>query len=259
MPIAIGSGDIGAWLGSLLWPFLRFGALLVAAPVFSSLMIPARLRALLALVLAAAVAPLLDVAPSVDPISLAGLILASQQVLIGITMGMVFQFVFMALTVAGEAIALSMGLGFASQLDPANGVQIPVVSSYFGILGTLLFLAFDGHLALLGVLADSFQSLPVGAGGIHREGMWALVTWITDTFAGAVMVALPALVALLVANLCFGVITRATPQLNLFAVGFPLTLILGLLAVLLTLPELAPQLSRLAGEGFLLARDMAVR
>lgn len=256
MPIAIGSGEIGAWLGSLLWPFLRIGALLLAAPVFGALMMPARLRVLLALGLAILVAPLVT-APAVEPISAGGVIIALQQILIGLAMGLVFQLVFMTLAVAGEAIALSMGLGFASQIDPASGVQIPVVGSYFGILGTLLFLAFNGHLALLGVVVDSFQTLPVGAGTVAREGLWLLVTWIADTFEGAVLVALPALIALLVVNMCFGVITRATPQLNLFAVGFPLTLIMGLVAVLLTLPELAPQLARLISGGLTLASDLA--
>jgi flagellar biosynthetic protein FliR len=258
MPISIGSGDIGAWLGSLLWPFLRIGALLVAAPVFSSVMVSARLRAMLAVLLAATVAPLLEASPALEPVSVAGMILAAQQVMIGVAMGLVFQFVFMALAVAGEAIALSMGLGFASQLDPANGVQVPVLGSYYGILGTLLFLALDGHLAMLGLLADSFRTLPVGAGGIGREGLWTLVSWITATFAGAVMVALPALIALLIANLCFGVITRATPQLNLFAVGFPLTLILGLIAVMLTLSELAPQLGGLVADALSLGHELAV-
>ena len=165
--------------------------------------------------------------PAVEPLSLTGLLISAQQVLIGLAMGFILQLVFSVLAMVGESIAMSMGLGFASMIDPQNGIQIPVLSSYYVTLATLVFLALDGHLVLIGLLVDSFHTLPIGLESLAREGLWQLVGWASRMFAGAVLIALPALASLLLVNLAFGIITRAAPQLNIFAVGFPMTILLG--------------------------------
>jgi flagellar biosynthetic protein FliR len=178
-------------------------------------------------------------------VSPAGIALIAQQVLIGLGMGFVLRLAFGALDVAGQVIATQMGLSYATMVDPQNGAQVPLVGHFFQITGTLVFLALNGHLLLLQLLAESFQQLPVGMIGIGREALWRVAGWATHLFAGAVLVALPAIASLMVVNLAFAVMTRAAPQLNIFAVGIPITLLLGLLILLYGLPSLLPQLERL--------------
>jgi flagellar biosynthetic protein FliR len=133
-----------------------------------------------------------------------------------------------------------MGLGFAELVDPQSGVNVPTLSHFYSMIGTLVFLALNGHLLILRVVMDSFEAVPPGLAGVERSGLWALVGWGADMFAGAVKVALPAMAALFAVNLTTGVMTRAIPQFNLF-IAFPLILLLGLLIVLLSLPALAAQ------------------
>jgi flagellar biosynthetic protein FliR len=146
---------------------------------------------------------------------------------------------------AGEIIALSMGLAFASVVDPDRGVSVPVIGQYFVVMSTLLFLALNGHLALLALLIESFSVLPPGVDGLGAAGFGELAGWAGRMFEAATMVALPAATALLVAGVSMGLIARSAPQLNIFSVGFPLTLMLGIVALLFSLPLLAPQFEAL--------------
>jgi flagellar biosynthesis protein FliR len=244
------TAEITAWVGSLLWPFLRIGAMLVAAPLFGARMVTVRIRLAFAFLLALVVAPLIPVPPAVEPLSLAGLVISAQQILIGLTIGFVMQMVFSAMSQAGETIALSMGLGFASMVDPQQGVQVPVVSSYFVIMSTLIFLALNGHVALIELTLMSFDSMPVAVDGIVRGDLWALVSWASTMFVYGLLVALPAVASMLLVNLSMGVITRAAPQLNIFAVGFPMMILLGFVLLLLTLPVLVPQFTELLADAF---------
>jgi flagellar biosynthesis protein FliR len=244
------TAEITAWVGSLLWPFLRIGAMLVAAPLFGARMVTVRIRLAFAFLLALVVAPLIPVPPAVEPLSLAGLVISAQQILIGLTIGFVLQMVFSAMSQAGETIALSMGLGFASMVDPQQGVQVPVVSSYFVIMSTLIFLALNGHVALIELTLMSFDSMPIAVDGIVRGDLWALVSWGSTMFVYGLLVALPAVASMLLVNLSMGVITRAAPQLNIFAVGFPMMILLGFVLLLLTLPVLVPQFTELLADAF---------
>jgi flagellar biosynthesis protein FliR len=244
------TAEITAWVGSLLWPFLRIGAMLVAAPLFGARMVTVRIRLAFAFLLALVVAPLIPVPPAVEPLSLAGLVISAQQILIGLMIGFVLQMVFSAMSQAGETIALSMGLGFASMVDPQQGVQVPVVSSYFVIMSTLIFLALNGHVALIELTLMSFDSMPIAVDGIVRGDLWALVSWGSTMFVYGLLVALPAVASMLLVNLSMGVITRAAPQLNIFAVGFPMMILLGFVLLLLTLPVLVPQFTELLADAF---------
>ncbi len=127
---------------------------------------------------------------------------------------------------------------------------MPVVSQFYSIFAILLFLSLNGHLLLIEMVADSFQTLPVSTQGIPLAGLRALTDWGSQMFAGAVLVALPAICALLLVNLAFGVMMRSAPQLNIFAVGFPITLLLGMVIMLVTLPALQGQLSGLTNQVF---------
>lgn len=231
------------------WPFLRVSALLLTAPLFSAANITVRVRVLLAVMIAALIVPLQPVAPAVDVLSGEGMLLAVREVIIGAAMGFIMQMVFAAVVVAGETLAMSMGLGFAMSIDPQNGVQVPVVSQLNVILATLLFLAIDGHLMLLAALGDSFVLMPPGQPGFDA-GTFANVAGLGGgIFASALVLALPALTAVLMTNIAFGVITRAAPQLNIFAVGFPVTILVGFLFMLLGLPAFLAAMRRFIEDG----------
>ena len=160
--------------------------------------------------------------------------LIAHEILVGVAIGFGVQMIFDALVIGGQTIAMSMGLGFAMMVDPQRGVSVPVVSQFFVIVGILVFLALGGHLALIRLLADSFEVLPVGR-FLDASSLWTVLGWGTQLFAGAVRIALPAVAGLLVVNIAFGVMSRAAPTLNLFAVGFPVTLLLGFLILLLNI------------------------
>lgn len=237
----LSSAQIAAWLAAGLWPFLRISAFITAAPVFGNRLIPARVRMGVALMLTVVIAPVIPPVPLIDPVSAPGLLLAIQQVLIGAALGFALRLVFAVLEIGGQLIAQMMGLGFAVLVDPQNGIDVPVVSRLYLILATLVFLNLNGHLAVVEVLSDSFVTLPVASQGLGQRGLWALVIHAGWVFSSAVRMALPAIIALFIVNLAFGVMARAAPQLNIFAVGFPLTLIFGFFVMLLTLPSTLTQ------------------
>lgn len=248
--ITFTTAEITSWLGGVMWPFIRIGGMLAVAPVFAGRMVPTRVRIILAVALTWAIVPGLAPAPAVDPLSAQGLLITVQQLLIGVSMGFVFQMVFGVLVIAGQSMSVGMGLGFAAIVDPLSGVQVPVLSQFYSILATLLFLALNGHLLLIQVLANSFHRLPVGPLGLDRGALWQLVGWGTQMFAGAVVVALPAMISLILVNLAFGMVTRAAPQMNIFAVGFPVTILVGFVLVLITLPMVGEEFGRLVNMGF---------
>ena len=246
--ISITGTELTGWLASLLWPFMRIGAMFAAIPIFSARSVPVRIRVLLAFFVAWILLPVIPKPPVVDLISAEALLISVYQVLIGVAMGFILQMVFSAFVIAGQSIAMAMGLGFASIIDPQNGIQVPVVSQAFLIMVTLVFLALNGHLLLIEVLADSFKRLPIGPVVISHDGLWQLVTWGSNMFVGGMLVALPAVAALLLVNLAFGVASRAAPQLNIFAVGFPVMILVGLAFIILTLPSITDHLSRMMLE-----------
>lgn len=254
--ITLTTGQIEAWLAAWLWPFLRIGACLMVAPVYGARFIPARVRLVLAGAIALAIAPLLPPLPQVSPFSGEGLVITLQQVLIGVAIGFVLQIVFDALAMGGQLLANTMGLSFAFNVDPLRGTGAPVVGQFYTLIATLTFLALNGHLAIVQMLVEGFNSMPVGMQGLGPEGYWRLVGWGTALFRGALMVALPGLTALLIVNLAFGVVSRAAPTLNLFAIGFPATLIGGLLIILAGLPAMQSGFTALMRETMALATSL---
>jgi len=240
--------ELISWMSTLLWPFIRISAMFAAAPIFSARSVPIRIRVLLAFFIAWILVPVIPKPPVVDLISGEALVISVFQVLIGVMMGFILQMVFAAFVIAGQGIATAMGLGFASMVDPQNGVQVPVISQAFLIMATLVFLALNGHLIFIEVLAKSFHNMPVGEFSPSKDAIWQLVIWGGDMFAGGMLIALPAIAALLLVNLAFGVTSRAAPQLNIFAVGFPIMIMIGIAFLILTLPTITGHLSRLLTE-----------
>jgi flagellar biosynthetic protein FliR len=232
---------MAAWL----WPFVRIGACLMVAPMFGARFVPARVRLVLAGAIALAIAPLLPPLPAVSPFSVQGLVITVQQVLIGVAIGFVLQIVFDALAMGGQLLANTMGLSFAFNVDPLRGTGAPVVGQFYTLIATLTFLALNGHIAIVQALIEGFGTLPIAVDGLNPEGFWQVAQWGTQLFRGALMVALPGVTALLVVNLAFGVVSRAAPSLNLFAIGFPFTLIAGLFIILAGLPAMQSGFVRL--------------
>lgn len=251
-PLLFTTSQIAGWIGEFMWPFMRVGMMLMVMPVFGGRLVPARVRILTAVVIAAILVPVIPPMPAVDPLSAESIAISAQQLAIGMVMGFMLQLVFGALVIGGHAIAMSMGLGFASMVDPQNGVNVPVIGQYYVTLATLLFLVLDGHLVLITVLAESFHQLPVAAHGLTRETFLTLAHWGTRMFAGGVLIAVPALIALMLTNIAFGVVSRAAPQLNVFGVGFPVTLTFGFVVIYLTLSNLVPQFQALLHDAFTL-------
>lgn len=233
--LTLTTGQLEAWLALYIWPFIRIGACFMAAPVFGAQFVPPRVRLLLAGAVTLIVAPLVPTT-EVTTFSAAGVVVAFQQIIIGLATAFALQLIFDALAMGGQLLSNTMGLGFAFNVDPLRGVGTPVLGQLYMLLVTLTFLALNGHLLLIEVLAQGFTTLPVGIAGLDGTALWNLVAWGNQLFAGALTVALPGMTALLVVNLAFGVMSRAAPTLNLFAVGFPVTLIAGLVIVYAGLP-----------------------
>jgi flagellar biosynthetic protein FliR len=239
-----------------LWPFFRIAGLLMAAPIIGTRTVPMRTRMVLAIAITIVLIPILPEIPKVDPISSEGLLISLQQVITGLSMGLSIRVVFIALEVAGQAIGQLMGLMMASMVDPTNGNQVPIIGQFYLLLATLLFLAVDGHLMMLRVLAESFITMPISTAGISTNDAWEVVTWIGTILKTAVVIALPAMASLLIVNLSFGVMTRSSPQLNIFAVGFPIMIILGVLIIFFNLSSFVPHMVELFDDGFLMMQKM---
>ena len=256
MPIALTTGQLEAWVAGAFFPFARIGAFLMVAPMFGARFVPARMRVLLAVALTALVAPLMPDA-GIAPFSPQGVIVVAQQMLIGVALGFAMQVVFDALGLAGQLLANSMGLSFAFNVDPLRGSSTAALGQLYIILATLVFLALDGHLVLLDVLTGGFSTLPIGTTGLGREGLWSLVLWGGQLFSGAISIALPGITALLIVNLAFGVVSRAAPALNLFAVGFPVSLVIGMVVVLAGIGPLTEGITTLIAQGFQFLRALS--
>ncbi len=229
-------------------PFLRLSAMMAVAPVFSAAGFNVRTRALFAVLIAALVAPSLPAPPVDNLLSGAGVLMGIREIGVGLVLGFIVQMAFGAAVFAGQAISMTMGLGFAMAVDPQNGVQVPVISQLYVILATLLFLALDGHLLLIAAVVESYQLIPIGVAGLPVSSLSAVVALGTMVFAGGILLALPALTALLLINVAFGIVTRTAPQLNIFAVGFPVTILAGLFIMFLVMPGFIEALTQLIGS-----------
>lgn len=239
-----------SWVGDFFWPFLRIGTVFLASPVFGARTVPVRIRIILAVAVTLLIQPSLPFLSAIEPLSPEGFLVIFQQLAIGLVMGMVLQIMFATLVMAGQTMATTMGLGFASTVDPQNGIQVTMVGQFYLIIATLFFLAVDGHLLLLEMLADSFIALPIAGGLIPTQIFWNITLFAADMFVTAVLIAMPIMIGVLLVNLGFGVMTRAAPQLNIFAVGFPTTMLAGFILMLLSLPVLFPLLMNLFTGSF---------
>lgn len=245
--------DIVERFMAFLWPMLRISALLLTAPPFSGAVLTVRIRVLLALVFTWLIYPLHDW-PVLDPVSARGLLEAGNQILIGAAMGLVLQIVVAALVVAGQALSAAMGLSMANMIDPNVG-NVPVLSQFLILLSTLIFVGFGGHAILIGLVLESFHSLPIGSSLLDQEVYSRIVRWSSMMFSGAVLLALPVMATLLFVNLGLGIVTRAAPSLNIFAVGFPAMILAGFVVLLMSMDTVGARIHWLWQQGFLTLRQ----
>ncbi|MDD5328874.1 MAG: flagellar biosynthetic protein FliR [Sulfuricella sp.] len=251
--ISFTSAQLSAWLAAFIWPFARILALTSTAPILGNPAIPLRVKIGLAFAVSFVLSPVLGAMPAVEPGSATGLLILAQQIVIGVAMGLAMQIVFTSVDMAGQLVGMQMGLGFATIFDPQNAAQIPVVGTFLGLIGTLTFLALNGHLLMLEVLARSFQTLPIMAQPFSATGWRALAGWGGEVFLAGLLLSLPVMAALLITNIALGIMTRAAPQLNIFSVGFPITLGVGFIVLAIALPYFAPLFERLLQDGLEMA------
>lgn len=237
--------QLNAWLVAFAWPLVRILGLIMVAPVFGHRSVPTRVKIGLGVFVTLIVGPTLPPMPEVGLGSWQGLLILVQQLLIGIAVGFTMRVVFAAVEAAGEIVGLQMGLGFASFYDPQSAGQTLVLARFFNLLAMLAFLATNTHLLLLGVLTESFQTLPVSTQPLAAAGFHNVAAFGSSVFVLGLQIALPVIAILLMTNLALGILTRSAPQLNIFAIGFPITLGVGLIVLDFSMPYLAPQLEHM--------------
>ncbi len=253
--------EIGAWVASLLWPLFRVASFLMVVPVIGTQLVPARVRVGLALMITLMIAPLLPPVPVVEAVSIEAFIIVLQQVFIGTLLGFMFVMMMQLFVVAGQIIAMQMGLGFASMVDPANGVNVPVLSQFFLVGVTLTFLAINGHLVMIEAIIESFNAWPISSTILGQEAisltlLWDMLMRINWLFASALVIALPVVTSVLIVNISFGVMTRAAPQLNVFSLGFPIGMLFGILILWVSISSIGDYLIRFSEATFLFVREI---
>ena len=248
--------QISTWVATFMLPLFRVAAVLMTMPVFGTSLIPTRVRLYFAVAITVVIVPALPPMPTVQALDLSALLLIGEQIIIGALFGLALQLLFQAFVIAGQIVAIQMGLAFASMVDPANGVNTTVISQFLTMLVTLLFLAMNGHLVVFEVLTESFTTLPVGS-GLMVNHFWDLAGRLGWVMGSALLLVLPAITALLVINIAFGVMTRAAPQLNIFSIGFPMTLVLGMGIFWIGLADILSHYQSLASEALQWLRELA--
>jgi len=234
-------------------PFARLSGFLMTLAVVGSRNFAARFRLLLALAIVVLVAPMLPPSEQVELFSFSSFLAITEQTLIGILLGFISRLLLETFVIGAQIVAMQSGLGFASLVDPANGTSVPALGQFFLMLTTLLFLSFDGHLLMVRLVVESFYSLPIDGDHSVFEMLFQVVIWSKWIFATALVMALVSIASLLIVNIAFGVMTRAAPQINVFAVGFPLTMVSGLILVWISLAYFMPHFEgQLARAGALM-------
>jgi len=253
--LALTDGQIGTWVASFMLPMFRITSMLMTMPVFGTTLVPRRVRLYFALAITVVVAPVLPPMPQVNALDLSALLLIGEQIIIGAMLGLFLQLFFQAFVIAGQILSIQMGMGFASMVDPTNGVSSAVIGQFFTMLVTLVFLGMNGHLVVVETLVESFTTMPVGS-GLLVSNFWELANGLGWVLSAGLRIVLPAITALLVINIAFGIMTRAAPQLNIFSIGFPLTLVMGMGILWLTLADILNQYQPLAINALQGLRDM---
>ncbi len=244
------------WLADFLLPLTRISAMLGVMAGIGAKTTPMRVKTVLAVMLTIMVAPILPPSPFTDLFSFGMVIMVMQQMLIGVIIGFISMLMLNTFVLAGQIVAMQTGLGFASMVDPVNGLSVPAVGQFYLILATLLFWALDGHMVLIQMVMYSFTAIPIGSGWLEVTNFEKIFNWGGWMFSTALVLSLPPITAMLTINMTFGILTRAAPQLNVFTIGFPITMISGLLILWITLENFAFHFDNQWQQALILACDI---
>jgi flagellar biosynthetic protein FliR len=256
--LIISEEQLMQFIGQYIWPLMRISAFYFAVPVIGARTVPARVRIILSLFTVIILVPVLPPAPVVSFLSAQGFMMIIQEVLIGLALGFCMQVVLHVFVLAGQFIAMKMGLGFAAMNDPSSGVSVTILSQFYLLLSTLLFLSVNGHLVVLQLMIDSFTTFPIGGEGMNSAHFATIVDMGSWMFSGALLIALPLFTSVLIVNMSFGVMSRSAPQMNVFTVGFPITLIFGFILMWFTLANFLPVYFEIMEEGIGVLRTLAL-
>lgn len=257
--ISISSDMLMAWVSGLLLPLTRVLGMIAAAPILSHRAMPNPVKLGLGLGLTLIIAPAIPLVPKLDIFSMQGLMILTQQLIIGLAIGFSIRIVFAAVEMAGQISGMTMGLGFAIFYDPQSQGQSTSVSQFLVLLAMLVFLSMDGHLLLVSAVAESFFTLPISAEpGLHID-TYAIAQWGEKVFSAGLLLSLPVVAALLITNMALGILTRTAPQLNLFGIGFPITIGMGFLIIALALPSMLRPMQQLMNESFSFAQAITLK
>ncbi len=248
------SAEISSWVSRYLWPFFRIAGFFMVMPLFGTRLVTQKIRLLLSITVTVVVTPLLPPMPILDGLSMATMLVTAQQLFIGIAFGLVLEVLMQIFIMSGQMVAMQTGLGMAQMVDPSNGVTVAVVAQWFLIFVNLLFVSLNGHLVAIEILVDSFFAIPVASSGISSDTLWVVANLGQWMFSAAIVLALPAITAMLMVNFAFGTMARLAPQLNIFAVGFPVTMMLGLIVIWITFGGYGSQFQGLLSEAFHIMR-----
>lgn len=256
--LIISEEQLSQFIGTYIWPMLRISAFYLAIPIIGARTVPARLRIILTLFTTLLIAPVLPASPVTSMLSAQGFMMVIQEVLIGLALGFCMQVVLHVFLLAGQFMAMKMGLGFAAMNDPSSGVSVTILSQFYLLLSTLLFLSTNGHLVVLQLMIDSFTTFPIGGGGMNSAHFSTIVDMGSWMFNAALLITLPLFTSLMIVNMSFGVMSRSAPQLNVFTVGFPITLIFGFILMWFTLANFLPVYFEVMEEGISTLRTLAL-
>lgn len=243
--IDVNSDQMYHWLALFIWPFFRILGYTLTAPLLGQAAIPVRLKIGFAALLSVIVGPLLPEVPKVAIMSLEGFGLLVEQTVIGVSIGLCMKMAFSAVQAAGEYIGMQMGIGFATQYSADTGANSVIISRLLDILAILMFLAVDGHLFMLQIVVNTFTQLPIGHFEFNPEAWKLIAVYAKTIFSSGLLLALPMITALLLMNLAMGILNRSAPQLTIFSVGFPLTLGVGMVLLMIMMKNLGPFMDHL--------------
>lgn len=234
--------DLPQFVFNMMMPFIRVSAMIMALPIIGTQLVPAKVKLILSFALTLVVVNVSkNTQISLNDISMLSLVLMIiYQIIIGVLFGLIIHTIFQAFVIAGQIIAMQMGLGFAQLVDPQNGVSVPAVSQFYMMMATLLYLAMNGHLFVVSALIESFNVIPANSFDFKSFSYTDILQLGSVMFSYGLKIALPAIVALLVTNVAFGVMTKAAPQFNLFTIGFSISMVLGIGLIWITLAFVLP-------------------
>lgn len=237
-------------LSAFIWVFARISGMFLIVPIFGVRSVPMRIRLIVGVLIAALIFRTIQPMPTVDLFSLGSAIIISLEIFIGFAIGFVMKVIFEVIILSGQLMAQQSGLGFAMLVDPQSGMNVPLISQLYLMLCSIIFLSFDGHLVMIQLLTDSFTKLPIGMTGLSTKTVWELISWTKILFAGAVSIALPVIIALLIVYASLGIMSKAAPQLNVFSIGFAITLVFGMFLFVILMPFVVQHIVKFINDGF---------